>query len=36
LKAGKHRLAFEIKGANPAAAKAYIVGLDYLLLKKVD
>jgi hypothetical protein len=32
LAAGKHRLAFEIKGANPSALKAYIVGLDYLRL----
>jgi hypothetical protein len=32
LTAGKHRLAFEIKGANPSALKAYMVGLDYLRL----
>ncbi|HEY8503747.1 MAG TPA: VCBS repeat-containing protein [Gemmataceae bacterium] len=33
LEAGKHRLAIEIKGAYPSALKAYLVGLDYLLLK---
>ena len=32
LTAGKHRLAFEIKGANPSALKTYMVGLDYLRL----
>jgi hypothetical protein len=32
LAAGKHRLAFEIKGANPSALKAYMIGLDYLRL----
>ena len=32
LAAGKHRLAFEIKGANPSAMKAYMIGLDYLRL----
>jgi hypothetical protein len=32
LAAGKHRLAFEIRGANPSALKAYMVGLDYLRL----
>jgi len=34
LTAGKHRLTFEITGANPAAVKAYMVGLDYVLLAK--
>jgi FG-GAP-like repeat len=34
LKAGKHVLAVEIKGANPIATKTYIFGLDYLLLRK--
>jgi hypothetical protein len=32
LKAGTHRLTLEIKGANPSAVKAYMVGLDYLRL----
>ena len=32
LSAGTHRLTFEIKGANPSALKAYMVGLDYLRL----
>ena len=32
IAAGKHRLAIAIKGANPAALKAYMVGLDYLRL----
>jgi hypothetical protein len=32
LTAGPHRLALEIKGANPAAAKSYMVGLDYVRL----
>lgn len=32
LKAGKHRLVLEIKGANPAAVKAYMVGVDYVRL----
>lgn len=32
LDAGAHRLAIEITGANPAAAKAYMVGVDYLRL----
>lgn len=30
LKPGKHSLAFEIVGANPKAAKNYMLGLDYL------
>lgn len=33
LKRGKHRLSFEIKGANPKAAKAYMVGLDFVRFK---
>lgn len=33
LTAGKHRLTLEVKGANPAAVKAYMVGLDYVLLR---
>jgi hypothetical protein len=33
LKAGKHRLTLEIKGANPAAVKAYMVGIDYVQLE---
>lgn len=32
LAEGKHRLTFEIVGANPKAAKAYMVGLDYIVL----
>jgi hypothetical protein len=32
LKAGKHRLTVEIVGANPAAQKAYMFGLDYVRL----
>jgi len=32
LAAGQHRFAIEIKGANPSALKAYMVGLDYLRL----
>lgn len=36
LKAGKHRLTIEVKGANPAAVKAYMVGLDYLLMRKAE
>ncbi len=30
LSAGKHRLALEIKGANPSAIRSYMVGLDYV------
>jgi putative membrane-bound dehydrogenase-like protein len=30
LKTGKHQLAFTIVGANPKAAKSYMLGLDYL------
>jgi hypothetical protein len=32
LSAGKHKLTIEIVGANAAAAKSYMVGLDYVLL----
>lgn len=32
LTAGKHRLVFEITGANPAAAKAFMVGIDAVQL----
>ena len=32
LKAGQNTIAFTIVGANPKAVKAYMVGLDYLLL----
>jgi hypothetical protein len=34
LAAGAHRLTLEIAGANPAAVKAYMVGLDYVRLKR--
>ncbi|MEX2213661.1 MAG: hypothetical protein WD768_06015 [Phycisphaeraceae bacterium] len=34
LSKGKHTLTIEIKGANPGAAKAYMVGVDYVMLKK--
>lgn len=34
LKAGKHRLSVKVAGANPAAVKAYMLGLDYLRLVK--
>lgn len=33
LKSGKHKLSLEIKGANPAALKVYMVGLDYVRLQ---
>ena len=33
LSAGEHRLTVEILGANPQAAKAYMVGLDYMQLQ---
>ncbi|MBS0267036.1 MAG: VCBS repeat-containing protein [Planctomycetes bacterium] len=36
LEAGKHRLAVTITGANPAAAKVYMVGLDYVLIREKD
>ncbi len=32
LAAGKHRLAIVIQGANGAAVKSYMVGLDYVRL----
>ena len=32
LEAGKHRLTFEIAGANPSAQPAYFVGVDYIRL----
>ena len=32
LTAGEHRLAFVVTGANPKAAKNYMLGLDYVLL----
>ncbi len=32
LTAGRHLLSIEIKGANPSAVKAYMVGLDYVRL----
>ena len=35
LAAGKHKLSFEIVGANPKADKAYMVALDYLRLTPV-
>lgn len=35
LDAGKHKLVLAIAGSNPAAVKAYMVGLDYLRLKPV-
>ncbi len=34
LTAGEHRLTIEITGANPEAVKSYMVGLDYLWLKR--
>ena len=36
LKAGPRTLSLEVTGSNPAAAKAYMVGLDYVRLKKVE
>lgn len=36
LKAGKHRLTIEMKDTNPVSIKAYLAGLDYLMLRKVD
>jgi len=35
LKQGENQIGITITGANPKAAKAYMVGLDYLLLKPV-
>ncbi len=32
IEAGEHRLVFTVKGAHPAARKAYMLGLDYLVL----
>jgi len=32
--AGKHKLTFEIKGANEKADKAYMVGVDYVRIEK--
>ncbi len=32
LATGEHRLSFQITGANPAAVKTYMLGLDYILL----
>ena len=32
LSAGTHRLTIIIHGANPAATKSYMVGIDYLRL----
>jgi hypothetical protein len=34
LSAGNHKLTIQIAGANPAAAKAYMVGLDYVRLTR--
>ena len=34
LGAGKHRLTIEIVGANAAATKAYMCGIDYVLLRR--
>lgn len=36
LTAGEHRLSIGIVGANPAATKAYMVGLDYARLEPVQ
>lgn len=35
LTRGEHRVAFEIVGANPAAVKGYMVGIDYVSLVPV-
>lgn len=35
LRAGDNEFSATVKGANPKAAKAYMLGLDYLLLKPV-
>lgn len=32
LKAGEHRLSITVKGANAAAKKSYMLGLDYVVL----
>jgi hypothetical protein len=34
LSAGEHRLTVEITGANPEAVKSYMVGIDYLWLRR--
>jgi putative heme-binding domain-containing protein len=34
LDAGQHTLTFEIRGANPRAVKAYMVGIDYVMLRE--
>ncbi|MDH3583953.1 MAG: c-type cytochrome [Phycisphaerae bacterium] len=36
LSAGNHRLTVQIMGANPAAQPARAVGLDYVVLKRID
>lgn len=36
LKPGKHALAIEFKATNPNATKSFLLGLDYLLLKKAE
>lgn len=36
LSAGKHKLGFEIVGANDKAVKGYMVGIDYLQLGTMD
>ena len=36
LKAGKHELTVQIKGANPAAVKRHMFGLDYIKLTPVE
>jgi hypothetical protein len=35
LTAGEHKLSLEITGANPAAVKAYMAGLDYVKLEPI-
>lgn len=36
LTAGQHKLSIEITGANPKAVKAYMTGLDYVKLEKLE
>ena len=36
LTKGNHKLTIEITGANDKAVKSYMVGLDYVLLKKAE
>ena len=36
LPAGEHRLTLEITGCNPEAAKHYMAGIDYILLKRIS